>query len=156
MTVVEIEVADTADVDSVVDLWVDLAQSQRTHGSHIPGEANRTQIRESVLRHITADRLLVARRDGVVGFVMFSLEQGSFEQDRTRGVVENLYVEPESRNDGVGSALLSHAESRLETRGVDAVFLNVMAENEAARRFYRRHGYGTHRLEFEKAIDTPP
>jgi ribosomal protein S18 acetylase RimI-like enzyme len=106
-----------------------------------------------VLRHITGDQLLVARGEGIRGFVMFSVEQGTFEQDVTRGVVENIFVKSTARNEGVGSALLSSAEDHLETRGVDTVFLNVMAANEAARRFYRRHGYEPHRVEVEKSLD---
>lgn len=147
---VEIETADTADADCIIEMWVELADSQRRYGSHIPGESNRKPIRESVLRHITGDQLLVARRDEILGFVMFAEEHGSFEQDVTRGMVENLYVEPAARNEGIGSRLLSRAESHLEERGVDTVSLNVMAENDAARRFYRQHGYDPHRIEFEK------
>lgn len=153
MTVVEIELADTPDADRIADLWVELAEGQRAHNSHILGTPNRTPIRESILRHIAGDRLLVARRDDILGFVMFAHEQGTFEQDVDRGTIENLYVEPDARNEGIGSALLSRAESCLGERGVDTISLNVMAENGKARRFYRRHGYGTHRVEFEKDLE---
>lgn len=150
---VEIELADPPDADRIVDLWIQLAEGQRVYDSHILGGPNRTRIRESILRHVSGNRLLVARREDILGFVMFALEQGSFEQDVVRGTIENLYVEPDSRNEGIGSALLSRAESCLDDRGAVAVSLNVMAENAAARRFYRRHGYGIHRVEFEKDID---
>lgn len=152
MTVAAISPAETEDADSVVDLWIDLAAGQRDHGSHIHAESNRTPIREAILRHIAGDRLLVARSDGILGFVMFSVEQGSYEQDLRRGLIENLYVRPEARGEGVGSALLSRAESHLAERGVDAVSLDVLADNERARRFYRAHGYDPHRVEFEKPV----
>lgn len=152
MTVATISPAETAEADTVVNLWIDLAESQRDHGSHIHGEGNRTPIRESILRHIASDCLLVARSDGILGFVMFSVEQGSYEQDLHRGLIENLYVRPDSRGEGLGSELLSRAESQLAQRGVDAVSLDVMADNERARRFYREHGYGSHRVEFEKPL----
>lgn len=144
--------AGSEDVDDLVDLWIELAESQRDHGSHIRGESNRTPIRESILRHIAGDRLLVARNDGILGFVMFSIEQGAYEQELRRGLIENLYVRPDARNEGVGSELLSRAESQLAKRGVDAVTLDVMAKNERARRFYRTHGYALHRVEFEKQV----
>lgn len=149
----EIERAETDDAEEIVSMWVELADSQRAHGSHIPGEPNRTQIREVILRYITGGQLLVARNEAVRGFVMFSIEQGTFEQAVTRGVVENIYVNPSARNSGVGSALLASVEDTLETRGVDTVSLNVMAANEDARRFYRRHGYEPHRVEVEKLLD---
>ncbi len=149
----EITDADTDDADALVEMWLSLADGQRKYGSHIPPESNRTPIRESILRHITTNRLLLARDDHLLGFVMFSLERGDFEQDVTRGIVENLYVRPESRGDGLGSQLLASAEQRLHDRGADAVALNVMAANEDARRFYRDHGYTPHRLEVEKSLD---
>lgn len=86
----------------------------------------------------------------IVGFVMFGPETGSFDLDVSRGVVENLYVLPAYRGEGRGSALLEAAETRLFERGFDRVCLDVMAGNEAARRFYARHGYAPHRVQLEK------
>lgn len=149
----EIQVADTDDADAVVEMWLALADGQRKYDSHIPAEPNRTQIRESVLRHITGEQLLLARADQLCGFVMFTVEQGSFEQDITRGIVENLFVRPSFRGDGIGSTLLSRAEQRLSDRGVDTVALHVMADNDRARKFYRAREYTPHRLELEKSIE---
>ncbi|WP_225333829.1 GNAT family N-acetyltransferase [Halomicrobium urmianum] len=151
----EVVLADVDAADAVVDLWTALAADQLAHGSHIlPGE-NRATIRESVDRRLVADELLVARRDGAtVGFVMFTVECGRFEQDADRGIVENIYVTPAHRGCGVGSELLAAAERTLEERGVDAVALDVMADNESARRFYRRHGYEPHRVQMEKATES--
>ncbi len=141
---------ETDRVDTVVELWVALAAGQQQYGSHILADTNRTQIRESILQRLAGDRLLVAERADICGFVTYSLERGTFEQDQTRGVVENLYVEPDARGEGVGTALLERAETALSNRGAEAITLGVMAENEAARRFYRRHGYEPHRIELEK------
>lgn len=151
MDEVTVEPAETADVEAVTDLWVQLAAGQREHGSHILPAANRPTIREAVARHAVSDSVLVARGDGVVGFVMVTVETGSFEQETTRGVVENLYVVPGWRGRGVGSALLEAAEATLSERDVDAVSLDVMAENRRAREFYRQRGYEPHRIELEKA-----
>jgi len=140
----------TDHVDEIVDLWVALAASQKQYGSHILAEENRSQLRESVLQHLAGDRLLVAQRADLCGFVTYSVEHGSFEQDETRGVVENLYVCPDCRSEGIGTALLERAEQELENHGAETMTLGVMAENEAARRFYRRHGYEPHRVELEK------
>lgn len=150
---VEIHVAGTDDADAVIEMWLALADGQRQYGSHIPAEPNRTQIRESVLRHITGEQLLLARTDHHCGFVMFTVEQGSFEQDVTRGIVENLYVDPEFRGDGIGSELLAAAEQRLKDQDVDTVALHVMTDNERAREFYQRLGYDPHRLELEKSVE---
>lgn len=149
----EVNVAETDDVDQLVDLWVSLAEGQREHGSHLLSEANSVRIRESIVRHVVSDSLLIADTGEVAGFVMFSAESGGYEQDCTRGVIENLYVRPPYRDGGIGAALLETAEELLHADGADAVALEVMAANEDARRFYRRHGYRPHRIELEKPTD---
>lgn len=150
----EIAAATMAEADCIADLWVDLARDQRPHGSHLLAAPNRTTVRESVARHIVTDGLLVARddadADAVVGFVMFGPDTGGYEVDGSRGLIENIYVVPSARGQGIGSDLLAAAETRLFAEGVDRVGLEVLAANEAAQRFYASHGYTPHRVELEK------
>ena len=151
----EIEAPDATVADEIADRWVELARGQRDYGSHLLAGANRTRNRESVVRHAVADSLLVARVDGeFAGFVTFSVESGSYEQDVRRGIVENLYVEPAHRRETVGEGLLAAAEAKLAERGADVVALEAMADNEAARAFYQAQGYAPHRVEFEKALES--
>lgn len=149
---VDVERAEMDEADRIADLWVDLAASQREHGSHIAAAANRNCAREAAARHVVTDSLLVARREEIVGFVSFSVETGAYEGDARRGVIENLYVVPDVRGEGIGTALLGVAESRLAERGCDVVALEVLARNDGARRFYEREGYGKHRIEMEKSL----
>jgi len=149
----EITTPDATDAEELCDLWVSLAESQRTHDSHLLPEANRSQIRETIVRHVVSDRILVAKEEDIIGFVMFATETGSYEQDATRGIIENLYVVPDERNEGIGTQLLKRAETRLAETGVDTIVLEVMAPNEAARRFYRKRGYRPHRIELEKSLE---
>ena len=150
----EIRTATTAETDTVVDLWVDLAGDQRTHRSHLLAEANRAAIRESIANRVFSERVLVATvEETIAGFVAFTVKSGRYRQDVSQGSIENLYVRPAHRGAGIGSALLSAAEDRLAAEGVDNVGLEVMADNEAARRFYRRHGYRAHRVELEKSVE---
>jgi len=143
--------------DTVADLWVALARGQDTHDSHLLAEPNRTRVRERLARYATTGKLLVARSpDGerrIVGFVTFLVKTDQYEVDCRRGLVENLYVVPDRRGEGIGSALLTRAEQRLREAGAEVISLEAMADNEAARRFYRRHGYEPHRVELEKQTD---
>lgn len=151
----DIEAPDTALAGAITDLWLDLAAGQQVYGSHLLADENRTQIRESVVRHIVTDTLLVAREgEDLAGFIMFSVETGSFEQDVRRGLVENLFVAEPYRNDEVGASLLASAEGVLAERDVDVIALEAMYENEDARDFYRTHGYAPHRLELEKRLQS--
>jgi ribosomal protein S18 acetylase RimI-like enzyme len=153
MDAVAIDEARIDDADALTELWIDLAAGQRAYGSHLRAEANRTRIREAILRGTVAGRVLVARGERVVGFVMVDVESGSYDQDLDRGLVQNIYVVPEFRDRGVGGDLLAAAERLLRDRGVDAVALEVIAGNEDARRFYREQGYRPHRVELEKPLE---
>ena len=135
-------------------LWVRLAESQRAYGSHLLPEKNRQQIRETIVRHIVSNTVLVARDDDIVGFVMFTMETGGYQQDKKRGIIQNLYIEPPYRDSGLGAELLQAAEEKLEQRGAETIGLEVMANNKDARRFYRRLGYEPHRVELEKSVES--
>jgi ribosomal protein S18 acetylase RimI-like enzyme len=154
MDEVRISTARSDESEVLATLWVDLADDQRGYGSHLLSEKNRQQIRETIVRHIVSNTLFVARDDGIVGFVMFTMETAGYRQDRTRGIIENIYIDPEYRDHGLGTRLLNTAESELVERGADTIALEVLADNEAARRFYRRHGYDPHRVELEKPVES--
>ena len=142
------------DIDSLVELWVRLASGQRRHGSHLEAEANRSRIRESISRQIALREIHIARHaDDIVGFVMYTIEGSTFTRSATRGVIQNLYVDPAFRDQGIGTELLRAGEATLEDAGADVLGLQVMASNEAARRFYARHGYDVHRLTMEKSTE---
>ena len=149
-----IERASPSEVDAVAEMWVRLARGQRAYDSYVRPEANREAMRESLAAYAAGDGLLVARVDGdLAGFASVSIERGTLELDATRGTLSNLYVEPGFRDQGVGSALLEAAESTLAEKGADVVVLEVMAANEDARRFYRRHGYDTFRVTMDRTLD---
>jgi ribosomal protein S18 acetylase RimI-like enzyme len=142
------------DLDPLADLWVDLAADQRRHGSHLAAAANRETAREFLAQQVVVDGLLVAEADDddPVGFVTFAVERGRYDQDRTRGLVHDLYVAPAHRDDGVGSRLLRAAEDALAAAGAETVAVEALAANDAARRLYDRHGYEVHRVEMERPV----
>ena len=114
-------------------------RGDRTDGRDGTGEKGRTDERGPT--------------DGIVGFVMFGPETGSYEQSVDRGIIENVFVRADYRNRGIGGALLGAAEDALAESGVDTIALEVMTDNEAARRLYRRHGYRSHRIELEAPVE---
>lgn len=149
----EVTTATGDDVAAVTELWVALAREQRAHGSHLRAAENREQARDLVAQYVHTGDCAVARSGGQpVGFVMFHVETGFFETDATRGVVDNLYVVADARGEGVGSALLDHAERQLRDAGADALAVEALWDNEAARRLYERRGYAPHRVTMEKAV----
>ena len=152
-----VEPATIADVDVVTDQWVELVDGQRRYGTHLLGTENRPAARSIIEQYVHADGLALARTDDrdrdIVGFVMYHIERGMYEQDVVRGIVENVYVRPPYRNEGAGSQLLEYAESALAAEGAAVVALSVLAENDGARDLYRDRGYRPHRLTMERPLD---
>jgi ribosomal protein S18 acetylase RimI-like enzyme len=162
---ITIERGGTGDTDAVAELWAALAEGQRDHGSHLLADDNRTPAREAAAQYAVTGGLFVARLTesgldaapeldpgDLAGFVTASRATDGFETDIVRGVVRNIYVRPPARGQGIGTSLLAAAEAHLADQGATVVSLEAMATNEAARRFYRRHGYTPHRVEMEKPV----
>jgi GNAT superfamily N-acetyltransferase len=57
------------------------------------------------------------------------------------GLLDELYVAPEARGAGIGSALLAAVESITRERGGRLIEIAVDGADTDARRFYERHGY---------------
>ncbi|QSG12529.1 Acetyltransferase (GNAT) family [Halapricum desulfuricans] len=155
---VMIESATMDELDRLVERWLELAAGQREYGSQLQTATNRSRIRDSFARRIAGGQARVARDgDRIVGFVTFTMEGSTFSKSVQRGVVQNLYVESESRSEGIGTRLLEAAERALIEAGADAISLEAMADNESARQFYRDRGYRPHRVTYEKSVenDTP-
>ena len=64
----------------------------------------------------------------------WSIEGGGLE-----GLVDEIFVVDRGR--GLGADLLEHAMTVATGRGCSRVFLETEAPNDAARRFYLRHGF---------------
>lgn len=155
---VHVSPAEQRDLDTVLDCWVDLVESQRKYGSHIESETNREAARKLLSEYVQADMLAVARSEGeqpdgpILGFVMYYQEDGMYEQAVVRGVIENVYVLPAVRGDGIGSVLLDYAEQQLAQRGVEVVGIAAMAENEDVIDWYESRGYDPHRIIMERPL----
>ena len=63
--------------------------------------------------------------------------------DGHRGWIYSLAVSPVSRNRGIGTELLSHAESHLADRGCTKINLQIVEGNEHVQLFYESNGYST-------------
>ncbi len=61
--------------------------------------------------------------------------------DGHRGWIYTLAVKPQLQNQGIGSALLEHAQQELKNRGCVKINLQILAENEEVKKFYINHGY---------------
>ncbi len=80
-------------------------------------------------------------RGEAVGYLLavyvFSLEHLGLTAE-----IDEFFLLPSARGKGVGVALLRLAEAEFVRRGCTNVFLQLGKGNDAARAFYRAHGYG--------------
>ncbi|WP_077488295.1 GNAT family N-acetyltransferase [Sinomonas mesophila] len=58
-------------------------------------------------------------------------------------LLDELYVVPEKRGGGLGTALLRAVERQCVAAGAELLEITVDGEDVDARRFYERHGYAT-------------
>jgi len=134
------------DAAEAARLWM---QSAREHTAHDPIYTTSSGA-ERVMRRFLADLagsnhsfLFVAEYAGrTVGFISGELREGSPTfQARTWASVDDVFVEPDHRNLGVGRALLEGVKEWAKERGADGVSLQVAAANERGRRFYEELGF---------------
>ena len=60
---------------------------------------------------------------------------------RSVGKIITIDVVPQAQHSGLGTLLMSSAESELKRAGCDYVSLEVAVDNEPALKFYKKHGY---------------
>jgi GNAT superfamily N-acetyltransferase len=93
----------------------------------------------SLASPIHADTL-VAEEDGrVVGLIDFGINRNELGFDIAE--VYGLYVDPESWNQGIDSALLDAAQLHLAETGFRSAIVWTLSQNEGRRRFYEDHGW---------------
>ena len=74
----------------------------------------------------------------VLGF-NFSIEFGG-----VNAILDELYVRPEYRNQGLGTAALEHAFALCRSLGISCLHLEADYFNERAHALYLRHGFKDH------------
>ncbi|PSU34340.1 GNAT family N-acetyltransferase [Photobacterium lutimaris] len=66
----------------------------------------------------------------------FSLEHGG-----RVGLIDQFYLKPEWRQQGIGTILLPQIEAHAASAGVNALSLEVNIGNKGARKFYEKHEF---------------
>jgi phosphinothricin acetyltransferase len=90
--------------------------------------------------HDARHPLWVYQREGIVaGWLSMGMFYGRPAYEVTREV--SAYVAPESRRQGVGSALLAEAVAKAPSLGLRALLAFVFAHNKPSAGLFRRHGF---------------
>ncbi|MDO9104042.1 MAG: GNAT family N-acetyltransferase [Methylovulum sp.] len=86
-------------------------------------------------------QIIIARQDQQIIGMVSLLFTVSTALGADVALLEDLVVMPEARNSGTGSKLLAHAIELARLRGCQRITLLTDHGNEAAQRFYQRHGF---------------
>jgi ribosomal protein S18 acetylase RimI-like enzyme len=80
---------------------------------------------------------------GIIGqlFVQLVSTRKELADGMERAYLYGFRIQPSFRGRGIGSQMLTVAESDLRERGYRKISLNVSRENEEARQLYERNGY---------------
>jgi GNAT superfamily N-acetyltransferase len=110
----------------------------REYDTPTPG----VEVLERRLHHLLAGESVTAVLTGEppVGLALVTLRPNVW-YDGPVGLLDELYVAPDRRGRGLGSALLAAAEDVVRRRGGSVLEINVDGDDVDARRFYERHGY---------------
>ena len=120
----------TSHQQSVIDLWVSVFGYETAHNDPILVLQKKQDIADGLL-------FVSLSEDGeVTGTVMCGY-------DGHRGWIYSLAVRPDLQRRGIGTALMSYAEQRLEEIGCMKINLQIMEGNEKVQSFYAAIGFST-------------
>ena len=110
-----------------------------------PGEAARDWYDPARIRRDAEDPthvlLLAEEDDCVVGFVHGFAPEDDDEATADTGDILRVYVRPDARGGGVGSALVDAAREEMHDRGYTRLKAMALAENETAHGFFEACGF---------------
>lgn len=116
------------DYSRVLLLWQGIEAGMNVGRSDAPEEIKKKL-------HRDPDLFLVAEHDDqIIGSAI-----GAF--DGRRGMIYHLAVQREFRGQGIGAALLTEVEKRLQAKGCLKCLLHVFADNTEAIQFYKDRGW---------------
>lgn len=87
--------------------------------------------------------LLEARDEGVVGYAKVNWSRIEPITGKCGAELQKIYFSANATGRRFGTALLDHVVAATTAADEPMLWLNVLRSNEAARRFYARHGFET-------------
>jgi ribosomal protein S18 acetylase RimI-like enzyme len=134
------------DAPEAARLWMQSAEEHTAHDRvyKTSPEAEKTMRRflADVANSGYSFLFVAVTEDRTVGFISGELRQGSPTfLPKTWASVDDVFVEPEHRNRGMGRALIRNVRAWAQARDADGISLQVAAANKRGRKFYEDLGF---------------
>ena len=94
-----------------------------------------------VLEDASLGRAWITRVYGEPAGYLLAVYVFSLEHQGLTAEIDEFFVIPQHRDLGIGASMLAAAESQFRLEGCTNVSLQLGRSNEAARSFYRQHGF---------------
>jgi GNAT superfamily N-acetyltransferase len=94
-----------------------------------------------VLEDASLGRAWLARVYGEPAGYLLAVYVFSLEHQGVTAEIDEFFVIPQHRGLGIGADMLAAAEDQFRIEGCTNVSLQLGRSNEAARKFYRQHGF---------------
>lgn len=136
------------DLGQIVDLWLELAHFVRPMDGFYQLSPDAGTRYDAYLRRVFDDHkyavFVAESENGLVGFAMGRVnESPSVVVPKTVGYIENIFVRPELRNSGIGTALCNELLAWFRRWGLGHVELFYQVENQEAAAFWNKMGFKT-------------
>ena len=134
------------DAEAAARLWMQSAEEHTAHDRIYATAPGAEQVMRRFLSDLASSGhsfLFMAESGGrVVGFISGELREGSLTfRQKTWASVDDVFVEQDHRNLGIGRTLLEGVEAWAKERRADGISLQVAAANERGRKFYEELGF---------------
>ena len=131
-----IRAATEADAELLFSLILELASYEKL-ADEVRGDPE--VLRRSLFEQRAAEALLVEDGEEAIGYAIFFTTFSTFEC-RSGIWLEDVYVRPDRRRDGIGQVVLEHLAALALERGHVRLDWCALAWNEPALRFYEKLG----------------
>lgn len=96
-----------------------------------------------IIKNPQIGHILVARQGANIAGMVNLLYTVSTALGSRVALLEDVVISPASRGSGIGSFLLQHAVQFARSQGCKRITLLTDRANDAAQRFYQKHGFTT-------------
>ncbi len=133
------------DAEQVMMLWLEFIQDKEGSDLNIIATQENAEkwmkFVEKILDSKKGNLIVSIMGNNLVGYAFYAWSTSSLETKLKKGIIYDLYVKPQFRNRGIGSALLESALRDLNEHGCEIVQLTVISENTKAIKLYEKFGF---------------